>query len=155
MWNENYNEWSDLWNVFVQGGIRSKIIVTTRKEGVALMMGSEQISKDTLSIDDSWSLFKRHAFENMNPMGHLEIEEVGKQTAAKCKGLPLALKTLAGRKEQVIHLWIANGLVSQETIKDLGNEYFLELRSRSLSERVPNPSQQNIEEFLMHDLVND
>ncbi|KAF3643397.1 putative disease resistance RPP13-like protein 1-like isoform X2 [Capsicum annuum] len=161
MWNENYNEWSDLWNVFVQGGIGSKIIVTTRKEGVALMMGSEQISKDTLSIDDSWSLFKRHAFENMNPMGHLEIEEVGKQTASKCKGLPLALKTLAGmlrsksevegwrnypfRKEQVIHLWIANGLVSQETIKDLGNEYFLELRSRSLSKRVPNPSQQNTE----------
>ncbi|PHU03655.1 hypothetical protein BC332_28906 [Capsicum chinense] len=41
MWNENYNEWSDLWNVFVQGGIGSKIIVTTRKEGVALMMGFE------------------------------------------------------------------------------------------------------------------
>ncbi|KAM3302867.1 putative disease resistance RPP13-like protein 1 [Capsicum chacoense] len=213
IWNENYNEWNDLWNVFVQGGIGSKIIVTTRKESVALMMGSEQISMDTLSIDDSWSLFKRHAFENMNPIGHPEIEEVGKQIAAKCKGLPLALKTLAGmlrsksevegwrrilkseiwelpnndilpalmlsynelpphlkpcfsycaifpkdypfRKEQVIHLWIANGLVPQEKINDLGNEYFLELISRSLFERFPNPSQGNTEDFLMHDLVND
>ncbi|KAH0716411.1 hypothetical protein KY284_009316 [Solanum tuberosum] len=215
VWTDNYNELDDLRNVFVQGDIGSKIIVTTRKESVALMMGNEQISMDNLSIEVSWSLFKRHAFENMDPMGHPELEEVGKQIAAKCKGLPLALKTLAGmlrsnpevegwkrilrseiwelphndilpalmlsyndlpahlkrcfsycaifpkdypfRKEQVIHLWIANGLILQEDkiIQDSGNQYFLELRSRSLFERVPNPSQGNIETFLMHDLVND
>ncbi|KAH0747625.1 hypothetical protein KY285_009282 [Solanum tuberosum] len=216
VWNDNYNEWDDLRNVFVQGRMGSKIIVTTRKESVALMMGNEQISMDNLSTEASWSLFKRHAFENMDPMGHPELEEVGKQIAAKCKGLPLALKTLAGmlrskseveewkrilrseiwelrdkdilpalmlsyndlpahlkrcfsfcaifpkdypfRKEQVIHLWIANGLVplEDEIIEDSGNQYFLELRSRSLFERVPNPSEGNIENlFLMHDLVND
>ncbi|KAH0715612.1 hypothetical protein KY284_008517 [Solanum tuberosum] len=215
VWNDNYNEWDDLRNMFVQGDVGSKIIVTTRKESVALMMGNEQISMDNLSIEASWSLFKRHAFENMDPMGHPELEEVGKQIAAKCKGLPLALKTLAGmlrskseveewkrilrseiwelphndilpalmlsfndlpahlkrcfsycaifpkdypfRKEQVIHLWIANGLVPQEDeiIEDSANQYFLELRSRSLFERVPNPSEGNIEKFLMHDLVND
>uniref|UniRef100_A0A3Q7J0D8 Uncharacterized protein n=1 Tax=Solanum lycopersicum TaxID=4081 RepID=A0A3Q7J0D8_SOLLC len=179
------------------------------------MMGNEQISMDHLSIEASWSLFKRHAFENMNPMEHPELEEVGKQIAAKCKGLPLALKTLAGMlrskseveewkrilkseiwelpqndilpalmlsyndlpahlkqcfsycaifpkdypfsKEQVVHLWVANGLVPQEDeiIEDSGSRYFLELRSRSLFERVPNPSEWNIEKFLMHDLVND
>ncbi|KAG5578333.1 hypothetical protein H5410_058467 [Solanum commersonii] len=216
VWNDNYNEWDDLRNLFVQGDTGSKIIVTTRKERVALMMGNEQISMDKLSTEASWSLFKRHAFENMDPMGHPELEEVGKQIAAKCKGLPLALKTLAGmlrskseveewkrilrseiwelphndilpalmlsyndlpanlkrcfsycaifpkdypfRKEQVIHLWIANGLVTKGDgiIKDSGNQYFLELRSRSLFERVPNPAKRNIEElFLMHDLVND
>ncbi|WMV56137.1 hypothetical protein MTR67_049522 [Solanum verrucosum] len=37
----------------------------------------------------------------------------------------------------------------------LGNQYFLELRSRSLFERVPNPSEGNREKFLMHDLIND
>ncbi|KAH0746867.1 hypothetical protein KY285_008524 [Solanum tuberosum] len=215
VWNDNYNEWDDLRNMFVQGDVGSKIIVTTRKESVALMMGNEQISMDHLSIEASWFLFKRHAFENMDPMGHPELEEVGKQIAAKCKGLPLALKTLAGmlrsksevddwqrilrseiwelpdndilpalmlsyndlpahlkrcfsycaifpkdypfRKEQVIHLWIANGLIPQEDeiIEDSGNQYFLELRSRSLFERVPNPSEGNREKFLMHDLVND
>ncbi|KAH0777194.1 hypothetical protein KY290_008605 [Solanum tuberosum] len=216
VWNDNYNKWDELRNIFVQGDIGSKIIVTTRKESVALMMGNEQISMDNLSIEASWSLFKRHAFENMDPMGHPELEEVGKQIADKCKGLPLALKTLAGmlrsksevegwkrilrseiwelqdkdilpalmlsyndlpahlkrcfsfsaifpkdypfRKEQVIHLWIANGLVPKDDgiIEDLGNQYFQELRSRSLFERVPNPSEGNIENlFLMHDLVND
>uniref|UniRef100_A0A3Q7J1D3 Uncharacterized protein n=1 Tax=Solanum lycopersicum TaxID=4081 RepID=A0A3Q7J1D3_SOLLC len=216
VWNDNYNEWDDLRNIFVQGDIGSKIIVTTRKNSVALMMGNEQISMNNLSTEASWSLFKRHAFENMNPMGYPELEEVGKQIAAKCKGLPLALKTLAGmlcskseidewkrilrseiwelrdndilpalmlsyndlpahlkrcfcfcaifpkdypfRKEQVIHLWIANGLVpvKDEINQDLGNQFFLELSSRSLFERVPNPSEGNIKElFLMHDLVND
>ncbi|KAH0715657.1 hypothetical protein KY284_008562 [Solanum tuberosum] len=216
VWNDNYNKWDELRNIFVQGDIGSKIIVTTRKESVALMMGNEQISMDNLSIEASWSLFKRHAFENMDPMGHPELEEVGKQIADKCKGLPLALKTLAGmlcskseveewkgilrseiwelqdkdilpalmlsyndlpahlkrcfsfcaifpkdypfRKEQVIHLWIANGLVPKDSgiIEDLGNQYFQELISRSLFERVPNPSKGNMENlFLMHDLVND
>ncbi|KAK4709404.1 hypothetical protein R3W88_030329 [Solanum pinnatisectum] len=215
VWNDDYNEWDDLRNVFVQGDIGSKIIVTTRKESVAMMMGNEQISMDTLSIEVSWSLFKRHAFEHMDPMGHPELEEVGKQIAAKCKGLPLALKMLAGmlcsklevegwkhimrseiwelphndilpalmlsyndlpkhlkrclsycaifpkdyafRKEQVIHLWIANGLVPQEDeiIQDSSNQYFLELRSRSVFVRVPTPSEGNIEKFLMHGLVND
>ncbi|KAL3354849.1 hypothetical protein AABB24_019106 [Solanum stoloniferum] len=216
VWNDNYNEWDDLRNLFVEGRMGSKIIVTTRKESVALMMANEKIIMDNLSTEDSWSLFKRHAFENMDPMGHPELEEVGKQIAAKCKGLPLALKTVAGmlrskseveewkrilrseiwelphndilpalmlsykdlpahlkrcfsycaifpkdypfRKEQVIHLWIANGLVPQEDeiIEDSGNQYFLELRSRSLFERVSNPSEGNIENlFLMHDLVND
>ncbi|KAM3303123.1 putative disease resistance RPP13-like protein 1 [Capsicum chacoense] len=192
VWNDNYNEWDDLMNILVHGDIGSKIIVTTRKESVALMMSSGTINVGTLSDEASWALFKRHSLENKDPMEHPELEEVGKKIAAKCKGLPLALKTLAGllrsesevegynelsphlkpcfsccaifprdypfRKEQVIHLWIANGLVvprEDERIQDLGNQLFLELRSRSLFERVPNPSEGNTEEFLMHDLVND
>ncbi|KAL3325178.1 hypothetical protein AABB24_039111 [Solanum stoloniferum] len=55
-------------------------------------------------------------------------------------------------KDQVIHLWIANGLVQQF---HSGNQYFLELRSRSLFEMVSESSEWNSEKFLMHDLVND
>ncbi|XP_047256252.1 disease resistance protein RGA2 [Capsicum annuum] len=57
MWNETYDQWTDLRNIFDQGGIGSTIIVTTRKASVARMMLAEQISMDTLSIDDSWSIF--------------------------------------------------------------------------------------------------
>ncbi|KAH0713810.1 hypothetical protein KY289_009769 [Solanum tuberosum] len=211
VWNDNYNEWDDLRNVFVQGDLGSKIIVTTRKENVALMMGSGAINVGTLSSEVSWALFKRHSLENRDPEEHAKFEEVGRKIADKCKGLPLALKALAGIlrcksevnewtdilrseiwelpsclngilpalmlsyndlpahlkqcfaycaiypkdypfcKDQVIHLWIANGLVQQF---HSGNQYFLELRSRSLFERVPE-SERKLEGFVMHDLVND
>ncbi|KAH0777316.1 hypothetical protein KY290_008727 [Solanum tuberosum] len=212
VWNENYKEWDNLRNLFVQGDVGSKIIVTTRKENVALMMGCGAINVGTLSSEVSWDLFKRHSFENRDPEEHPELEEVGIQIAHKCKGLPLALKALAGIlrsksevdewrdilrseiwelqscsngilpalmlsyndlrpqlkrcfafcaiypkdypfcKEQVIHLWIANGLVQQ---LHSANQYFLELRSRSLFEKVRQSSEWNPGEFLMHDLVND
>ncbi|XP_075099791.1 putative disease resistance RPP13-like protein 1 [Nicotiana tabacum] len=107
VWNDNYNAWDDLKNLFVQGDAGSTIIVTTRKKSVAMMMGNEKISMDTLSTDVSWSLFKRHAFDNMDPKERLEHVEVGKQISAKCKGLPLALKTLAGllRSKSNIEEW--------------------------------------------------
>ncbi|KAM3202192.1 hypothetical protein P3L10_029816 [Capsicum annuum] len=78
MWNDNYKEWDDLRNIFVQGDIGSKIIVTTRKESVALMMGSGAINVGTLSDEASWALFRRHSLENRDPMEHPELEEVGK-----------------------------------------------------------------------------
>ncbi|KAH0777270.1 hypothetical protein KY290_008681 [Solanum tuberosum] len=212
VWNDNYPEWDDLRNVFVQGDIGSKIIVTTRKQSVALMMGSEAINVGTLSDEASWDLFKRHSLENRDPKEHPELEEIGKQIADKCKGLPLALKALAGVlrcksevdewrdilrseiwelpsclngilpalmlsyndlpshlkqcfaycaiypkdyqfcKDQVIHLWIANDLVQQF---HSGNQYFLELRSRSLFEMVLESSERDVEKFIMHDLFND
>ncbi|KAG5578418.1 hypothetical protein H5410_058552 [Solanum commersonii] len=212
VWNDNYPEWDDLRSLFLQGYIGSKIIVTTRKGSVALMMGSGAIYMGVLSSEDSWALFKRHSLENRDPEEYPEFEEVGKQIADKCKGLPLALKALAGIlcgksevyewrdilrseiwelsicsndilaalmlsyndlpahlkqcfaycavypkdylfcKDQVIHLWIANGLVQQF---HSGNQYFLELRSRSLFEMVSKSSELDIEKFLMHDLVND
>nr|ALO62009.1 disease resistance N'-like protein [Nicotiana alata] len=107
VWNDNYNAWDDLKNLFVQGNAGSTIIVTTRKKSVAKTMGNEQISMDTLSSDVSWSLFKRHAFDNMDPKEHPEHVEVGKEIVAKCKGLPLALKTLAGilRSKSEIEGW--------------------------------------------------
>ncbi|KAH0777329.1 hypothetical protein KY290_008740 [Solanum tuberosum] len=104
VWNENYKEWDDLRNLFVQRDVGSKIIVTTRKESVALMMGSGAINVGTLSSEVSWALFKRHSLENRD---HPELEEVGIQIAHKCKGLPLALKALAGilRSKSEVDEW--------------------------------------------------
>ncbi|PHU03219.1 hypothetical protein BC332_28470 [Capsicum chinense] len=162
-----------------KGEIGSKIIVTTRKESVVLMMGCGAINLGTLFDEVSWAVFKRHSLENRDPKEHPELEEVGKQIAHGCKGLPLALKALSSLmlsysdlsaplkqcfaycaifpkdlfcNVQVIHLWIANGLVQQF---HSGNQYFLDLRSRSLFEWVPESSKRDIEKFLMHDLVND
>ncbi|KAM3302816.1 hypothetical protein P3S67_013846 [Capsicum chacoense] len=108
LWNDDSNEWDDLRNLFVEGAMGSKIIVTTCKESVALMMGSGEINERTLSDEASWALFRRHSLENRDPLKEYpELEEVGKQIADKCKGLPLALKTLAGflRSKSEVDEW--------------------------------------------------
>ncbi|KAH0715582.1 hypothetical protein KY284_008487 [Solanum tuberosum] len=85
VWNDDYSVWDSLRNVFVQGDMGSKIIVTTRKESVAQMMCADRcaITMGTLSSEDSRALFKRHSLENRD---HPELEEVGEKIADKCKG---------------------------------------------------------------------
>ncbi|KAH0715259.1 hypothetical protein KY284_008164 [Solanum tuberosum] len=109
VWNENYNEWYDLRNLFVQGDMGSKIIVTTRKQDVAKTMCDEKMDLCAITLgplprDDSWALFKRHSLKNGE---HPELEEVGKKIVENCKGLPLALKTLAGilRRKSKVDEW--------------------------------------------------
>ncbi|KAG5577318.1 hypothetical protein H5410_057452 [Solanum commersonii] len=99
VWNDNYNEWDDLRNVLVQGDMGSKIIVTTRKQSVAQMMCDEKMDLCAITLgplprDDSWALFKRYSLAYGE---HPELEGVGKKIAEICKGLPLSLKTVAGR----------------------------------------------------------
>uniref|UniRef100_K4DAE8 Uncharacterized protein n=1 Tax=Solanum lycopersicum TaxID=4081 RepID=K4DAE8_SOLLC len=73
----------------------SKIIITKRKESVAQTMCADRwtITVGNLSSEDSWALFKRHSLENRN---HPALEEVGRKIGDECKGLPLALKIVAG-----------------------------------------------------------
>ncbi|CBI23819.3 unnamed protein product, partial [Vitis vinifera] len=74
-----------------------KIIVTTRSDKVASIMRSVHIHHlGQLSFEDCWSLFAKHAFENGDSSLHPELEEIGKGIVKKCKGLPLAAKTLGG-----------------------------------------------------------
>lgn len=49
-----------------------------------------------LSDDDCWMLFAKHAFDYRSSRTNQVLEEMGKKIATKCKGLPLAAKTLGG-----------------------------------------------------------
>ncbi|TMW88391.1 hypothetical protein EJD97_018618 [Solanum chilense] len=73
----------------------SKIIVIKRKESVAQTMCADRctFTVGNLSSEDSWALFKRHSLENRD---HPALEEVGRKIGDECKGLPLALKIVAG-----------------------------------------------------------
>ncbi|KAJ9559160.1 hypothetical protein OSB04_013774 [Centaurea solstitialis] len=77
-------------------------MVTTRNETTSRMMATVREFRHPLgclSEEDSWSLFKKLAFapgsksegENIS-----ELESIGKEVVKKCKGLPLAVKSLGG-----------------------------------------------------------
>ncbi|KAL5728052.1 hypothetical protein ACHQM5_001176 [Ranunculus cassubicifolius] len=98
VWSEAEKVWDPL-KISLNGGAQgSKIIVTTRNEGVAKMMGSSLYNIHNLgklSDDDSWSLFWKIASSGRRPEELQKLEEIGKEIAKKCKGLPLAVKTVA------------------------------------------------------------
>ncbi|XP_024038772.1 putative disease resistance RPP13-like protein 1 [Citrus clementina] len=92
VWNENYNDWVRLSRPFEAGAKGSKIIVTTRNQEVADIMGTAsayQLKK--LSIDDCLAVFAQHSLASDKL-----LEEIGKKIVAKCDGLPLAAQTLGG-----------------------------------------------------------
>ncbi|KAM6552559.1 hypothetical protein CsatB_013321 [Cannabis sativa] len=99
VWNENYLLWDSLKSCFQFGEQGSKIIVTMRSKDIALMMKTNVQPYDlqVMSDDNCWKLFAEHVFDDIDSNEvHLELEEFGKQIVEKCKGLPLAVKSMAG-----------------------------------------------------------
>ncbi|XP_061996873.1 putative disease resistance RPP13-like protein 1 [Rosa rugosa] len=97
IWNKNYNQLELLMRPLESGAHGSKIIVTTRDEDVTRMMGSLEAHRlMPISEQDSWLLFEKHAFKNAGVSARSHLEEIGRQIVQKCKGLPLAIKSLAG-----------------------------------------------------------
>ncbi|KAH9750223.1 putative disease resistance RPP13-like protein 1 [Citrus sinensis] len=97
VWNESYNDWVDMSRPFEAGAPGSKIIVTTRNQEVAAIMGTAsayQLKK--LSIDDCLSVFAHHSLGTRDFSSNKSLEEIGTKIVIKCDGLPLAAKTLGG-----------------------------------------------------------
>ncbi|KAK9200556.1 hypothetical protein WN944_015754 [Citrus x changshan-huyou] len=97
VWNEDYSLWVDLKAPFLGAAPNSKMIVTTRNSNVASTMGPiEHYNLKSLSDDDCWSIFIKHAFESRDLNAHQISESFRKKVVAKCGGLALAAKTLGG-----------------------------------------------------------
>ncbi|KAH6795142.1 hypothetical protein C2S52_005619 [Perilla frutescens var. hirtella] len=100
VWNKEGDnlrlKWEPLENVLKCAGASSKILVTTRDERVAKIMGTTDediIRPELLSDEDCWLLLSRSAALS-EKRETKRFEEIGKGIAEKCKGLPLAAKTL-------------------------------------------------------------
>ncbi|ESW05710.1 hypothetical protein PHAVU_011G202900 [Phaseolus vulgaris] len=94
VWNKNQFKWEEVQKPLVFGAQGSRILVTTRSKNVASTMRSDEHSLEQLQQDHCWKLFAKHAFRDDNTQPNQECREIGMKIVKKCKGLPLALKTM-------------------------------------------------------------
>ncbi|KAK8349730.1 hypothetical protein V6Z11_A06G164700 [Gossypium hirsutum] len=98
VWTEDERKWQSLKCCLKSSASPgSKILVTTRKENVATVMGCTRLfNLGKLSEEECWSLFSQVAFSGWNYRARQILADIGKKIAYKCNGLPLATKTLGG-----------------------------------------------------------
>ncbi|XP_042484015.1 disease resistance protein RGA2-like [Macadamia integrifolia] len=96
VWTEKENDWKALRVAFMAAGEGSRVIVTTRSRRVSSIMHPIYTHDlQILSDDDCWSIMERRISLDYGSIAP-NLEEVGRNIAKKCKGLPLAASTLAG-----------------------------------------------------------
>jgi len=97
LWNENYHDWTILCAPFLAGAPGSRIVITTRNQGVSSMTSTiPAYCLKVLSNDACMSVFTQHALGTNNFSAHPNLKDIGEKIVEKCKGLPLAAKTLGG-----------------------------------------------------------
>nr|KYP66470.1 Putative disease resistance protein RGA4 [Cajanus cajan] len=222
VWNEDQRKWKELKGVLQCA--MGTILVTTRLEQVASIMEVCPVHRlIELSDDDSWSLFKHHAFGHDREESE-ELVAIGKYIVRKCVGSPLAIKTLGSLlrgesevqqwqnikeseiwdikeensltrgenfilralklsyvnldlslrrcfsfcaifpkgseivKEELIHLWMANGFIKSEgnlEVENVGNKVWKRLYGRSFFQEEKTDKLGIITSFKIHDLFHD
>ncbi|XP_021831164.1 putative disease resistance protein RGA3 [Prunus avium] len=94
VWTDDREKWEKLKVPLIQSGAKgSRILVTTRKHVVANMMRATRnmINLGGLSDEYCLSIFNHMAFSDRDVH---EFGDISKEIVKKCKGLPLAAKTL-------------------------------------------------------------
>ncbi|XP_059641932.1 putative disease resistance protein RGA3 [Cornus florida] len=95
VWNENRDRWLNLRDLLKGGAKGSKILITTRSKLVATTSGANSpYVLESLSEEESWSLFKQMAFKGKNELQNARRVEMGQEIVKKCAGVPLAIRVL-------------------------------------------------------------
>nr|KYP70530.1 Putative disease resistance protein RGA4 [Cajanus cajan] len=77
------------------GATGSKILVTTRSQTIASMMGTiPSHNLEGLPLEDSLSLFVKWAFKEGEEEKHPHLVNIGREIVTRCGGVPLAVRTL-------------------------------------------------------------
>nr|UBY07595.1 NBS-LRR disease resistance protein [Dasypyrum villosum] len=118
VWNEDRQKWDVMRSLLCShAGPGSAVIVTSRSNQVASIMGTlppHQIS--VLNEDQSWELFQRNTYGRAVEK-HKESISMAKSIVHKCKGLPLAIKTIAALLRSKHHSqWLS--VLDSEVWKD-------------------------------------
>nr|GMD45807.1 putative disease resistance protein RGA3 [Ipomoea batatas] len=106
VWTEEYAKWEPFKNCFKdlikncredlsKKCSGSRILVTTRSERVARMMGSVYLHPvELISDSDAWLLLSRMAFDSREEAYSEKLKDIGQKIAQRCRGLPLAVKVM-------------------------------------------------------------
>ncbi|KAL2327100.1 hypothetical protein Fmac_020527 [Flemingia macrophylla] len=95
VWNERRDKWEVVQTPLNYGAEGSVILVTTRSEKVAFTMRSDKVHHlKQLQEDYCWQVFAKQALQDDNFLLNVELKKIGMKIVEKCKGLPLALKTI-------------------------------------------------------------
>jgi disease resistance protein RPM1 len=88
---------SDLFGALAQNQMKSRILVTTRIDGVAHhAFEDRRITFEALSKDQSWELFCKIRFSrDKNRKCPIELEELAQEIVSKCKGIPVTIVAVA------------------------------------------------------------
>lgn len=99
--------WDDIRVAFPNTNMGSRILLTSRNREVALHANPDSPPHNLrfLTDDESWELLYRKTFRKERCPA--ELEELGKQIARKCYGLPLAIVVISGLllKREKTHDW--------------------------------------------------
>ncbi|KHN20833.1 Putative disease resistance RPP13-like protein 1 [Glycine soja] len=114
VWNESRPKWEAVQNALVCGAQGSRILVTTRSEEVASTMRSKEHKLEQLHEDYCWQLFAKHAFRDDNLPRDPGCPVIGMKIVKKCKGLPLALKSMGSLLHNKPFAWEWEGVLQSE-----------------------------------------
>ena len=95
VWSKNRDKWLELKALLDGGAKGSKIIITTHDKLVASIMGACPMYEiKGLFDEECLSLFIKCAFKDGQDNLYPRLVRIGKDIVKKCKGLPLAVRTL-------------------------------------------------------------
>lgn len=95
-WDEDEEKWNMFINLLKVGGEGSKVLITTRNQGVASITRSTMHELKGLTYDECWKLFEEIAFgEGGDGSNSNRLVGIGKEIVKKCGGVPLAVNKLA------------------------------------------------------------
>ncbi|XP_065849951.1 putative disease resistance protein RGA3 [Euphorbia lathyris] len=110
VWNQEYERWDSLKSRLssISKNNGNAVVVTTRSSEVASLMDTSlqwrRHNLKLLSDDECWSIIKERVLGNSGASIPSDMENIGKEIASKCRGLPLVARDCSNaRKEE----WLA------------------------------------------------
>ncbi|KAJ7976786.1 NBS-LRR disease resistance protein [Quillaja saponaria] len=92
-WNEDLAKWIELRDLLRSGAEGSKILVTTRSNSIASMMGTApSYTLGGLLQNECLSLFLKWAFKEGQERQYPNLVEIANDIVKRCGGVPLAVK---------------------------------------------------------------